>query len=245
MSTDAKSAAAAEGKTSYARAQFIIVFAGLTLILLVLVALRFLLFQPFIIPSASMEPTLWEGDYIIVSKFDYGYGPYSFPVSLPKSWFSGRIFAHQPKRGDLVVFKRPSDNRSDYVKRLIGLPGDQVQLKQGLVYINGKPVTRKPMPPGTEDMGEGIVRPVQRYQETLPNGVTYLTNSWGNEGDVDNTAVFVVPQGHYFMVGDNRDNSLDSRFPEEMGGGFVPFENLEGHVRTVLFSRARSDGMSR
>jgi signal peptidase I len=204
--------------------------------LLIALLLRVLLFQPFTIPSASMEPNLFEGDYIIVSKYNYGYSRHSFPISLPESIFSGRLFARQPTRGDIVVFKLPRDPKVDYIKRLIGLPGDRIQVKQGLVYINDKPIIRKPAAPGTEDMGYGVLRPVQRYQETLPNGVTYLTNSYGDNNDVDNTGVFVVPEGHYFMMGDNRDNSLDSRFPEEVGVGYVPFENLEGPAQIVLLS---------
>ena len=203
--------------------------------LLIALVLRVLLFQPFTIPSASMEPNLFEGDYIIVSKYNYGYSRHSFPISLPESVLGGRILAHQPTRGDIVVFKLPRDNKTDYIKRLIGLPGDRIQVKQGLVYINDKPVVRKRMPDGTEDMGYGV-RPVERFQETLPNGVTYMTNSYGDNQDVDNTDVYVVPEGHYFMMGDNRDNSLDSRFPEEVGVGFVPFENLEGPAQIVLLS---------
>ena len=202
--------------------------------LLIALVLRVLLFQPFTIPSASMEPNLFEGDYIIVSKFAYGYSKHSIPFSPPL--FSGRILSHGPDRGDIIVFKLPRDNKTDYIKRVIGLPGDRLQVKGGLVYINDKPVIRRPMPSGTEDMGYGVLKPVLRYQETLPNGRTFMTNSYGPDGDVDNTGVFLVPQGHYFMMGDNRDNSLDSRFPEEVGVGYVPAENLEGKAEIVLLS---------
>ena len=202
--------------------------------LLIALALRVLLFQPFTIPSASMEPNLYEGDYIIVSKYSYGYSRHSIPFSPPL--FSGRIFFHEPQRGDIIVFKLPRDDKTDYIKRLIGLPGDQIQVKEGVVYINGKAIPRAPEPQGTEDMGDGVIRPVDRYRETMPNGRKYMTNGYGNDNDVDNTGVYVVPQGDYFFMGDNRDNSLDSRFPEEVGVGFVPAENLEGRAQLILLS---------
>ena len=233
MTTDAKSAPPAKDEAAN---EWVEIIKTIVYALLIALVLRVLLFQPFTIPSASMEPNLFEGDYIIVSKFNYGYSRHSTPISLPSPPFGGRLFSHEPTRGDIVVFKLPRDSKTDYIKRLIGLPGDRIQVKQGLVYINDKPIIRKPMPPGTEDMGYGVLRPVQRFQETLPNGVTYLTNSYGPDGDVDNTGVYVVPEGHYFMMGDNRDNSLDSRFPEEVGVGFVPAENLEGPAQIVLLS---------
>jgi signal peptidase I len=204
--------------------------------LLIALALRIFLFQPFTIPSASMEPNLFEGDYVIVAKYPYGLSRHSIPLSPPL--FSGRIFAHPPARGDIIVFKLPRDKtfKTDYVKRLIGLPGDRIQVKAGVVFINDKPVTRKAAPDGTEDMGYGVMKAVQRFQETLPNGRTFLINSFGPDGDVDNTGVYLVPQGEYFMMGDNRDNSLDSRFPAEVGVGYVPAEDLEGKAEFVLLS---------
>ena len=233
MPTDAKIAPSAKGEAAN---EWVEIVKTIVYALLIALVLRVLLFQPFTIPSASMEPNLYQGDYIIVSKFNYGYSRFSTPINLPDPPFHGRLFAHAPRRGDVVVFKLPREPNVDYIKRLIGLPGDRIQVKQGLVYINDKPIVRKPMPAGTEDMGYGVLRPVKRYQETLPNGVSYQTNSYGDDGDVDNTAVYVVPEGHYFMMGDNRDNSLDSRFPEEVGVGFVPFENLEGPAQIVLLS---------
>jgi signal peptidase I len=228
--------------------------------LLIALALRVFLFQPYTIPSASMEPNLYEGDYIIVSKYSYGYSRHSIPFSPPL--FSGRILNHAPERGDIIVFKLPREAATthvDYIKRLIGLPGDHIQVKAGQVYINGAPVKRTPAPPGVEDMG-GVSGPVQRFQETLPGGRTYLTNSYGPDNPADNTGVYVVPPHCYFMMGDNRDNSLDSRFDPEMpvtmtgsstcawdssvdrfvpsdaGVGFVPEEDLVGRARLILFS---------
>ena len=223
---------------------------------LIPLAIRTLLFQPFVIPSASMEPNLFEGDYVIVSKYSYGYSRHSIPFS--PNLFPGRIFFRPPTRGDIVVFKLPRDGRTDYIKRLIGLPGDRIQLKQGLVYVNGEAVRRTPAAPGTQDMGYGEQRPVDRYLETLSNGRRILVNSYGDDGQAENTGVYVVPPHCYFVLGDNRDDSLDSRFrPGETaargdascpwtgslgaldavaGVGFVPEENLEGRARMVLFS---------
>jgi len=229
--------------------------------LLIALALRVFLFQPYTIPSASMEPNLFEGDYIIVSKYSYGYSKHSIPFSPPL--FQGRIFNHAPTRGDIIVFKLPREaatTRVDYIKRLIGMPGDKIQVKQGQVYINGVAVIRKPAPEGQEDMGGGVMGPVSRFWETLPGGRTFLTNSYGPDNPADNTGVYTVPQHCYFMMGDNRDNSLDSRFdpampatmtgsstcawdpsvdkfvPNDAGVGFVPEEDLVGRARIVLLS---------
>jgi signal peptidase I len=203
--------------------------------LLIALVLRVILFQPFTIPSASMEPTLQEGDYIIVSKFAYGWSRHSFPFSPPI--FHGRIFPHQPHRGDIVVFKLPRDGHTDYIKRLIGLPGDRIQVKRGQLYINDKAMPRMPMTPVQLESAFGIPHDVARYRETLPDvGKSYTTFSFGDDGDVDNTGVYTVPQGMYFMMGDNRDNSVDSRYPTETGVGFVPFENLVGRAEIILFS---------
>ena len=201
--------------------------------LLIALVLRVLFFQPFTIPSASMEPNLYEGDYIIVSKFSYGYSKHSIPFSPPL--FDGRILGSEPKRGDVAVFKLPSDNRTDYVKRIIGLPGDRIQMKNGLLYLNGAPVPREQLPPGRTDIG-GFVRQVAQYRETI-NGHTFDTQDFGTDGDLDNTEAFVVPEGYYFVMGDNRDNSSDSRVPPGMGGvGFVPAENLVGKAQIILLS---------
>jgi signal peptidase I len=203
--------------------------------LLIALVLRVLLFQPFTIPSASMEPNLYQGDYIIVSKYSYGYSRHSIPFSPPL--FHGRIFFHSPHRGDIVVFKLPRDGHTDYVKRLIGLPGDRIQMKNGLLYLNGKQVPRTFVGTKREDSGYGFMRDIAVYRETLPGGKSYLTNDFGTDGELDNTDVFVVPEGDYFMMGDNRDNSSDSRVPPEAGGvGYVPAENLVGKAQIILLS---------
>jgi signal peptidase I len=202
--------------------------------LLIAFVIRVVLFQPFTIPSASMEPTLFQGDYIIVSKFAYGWSRHSLPLSAGP--FKGRILGRQPHRGDIVVFKLPRDNHTDYIKRLIGLPGDRVQVKGGVVWLNGRPLKREALAPTTEMTPFGFPRQVLRYRETLPNGRAYVTYAYGSDSDVDNTGVYVVPAGHYFMMGDNRDNSEDSRFSIETGVGYVPFENLEGKADIILLS---------
>jgi signal peptidase I len=203
--------------------------------LVIALFLRVLLFQPFTIPSASMEPNLYEGDYVVVTKFSYGYSRHSIPFSPPI--FKGRIFSKAPQRGDIAVFKTPRDNHTDLIKRVIGLPGDRIQMKQGLLYINDKQVPRVQLPSVREDIGEGYIREVARFQETLPNGKSYVTQDFGPDGQLDNTEVYTVPAGDYFMMGDNRDNSADSRVPPEAGGvGYLPAENLVGRAQIVLMS---------
>jgi len=201
--------------------------------LLIALVLRVLLFQPFTIPSASMEPTLLVGDYIIVSKYTYGWSKHSIPFSPPL--FSGRILERQPHRGDVVVFKLPRDGSTDYIKRLVGLPGDRIQVTDGLLYVNGKAVPRSEMSPETVESVFGAPRSIQRYRNTMGDH-TFTTYSLDPSSDVENTGVFVVPAGHFFMMGDNRDNSLDSRYPEETGVGFVPAENLVGRAEVILLS---------
>jgi len=228
---------------------------------LVVIIVRMVLVQPFLIPSASMEPSLYQGDYVIVSTMSYGLSRHSIPFSPPL--FNGRLLNRAPRRGDIVVFKLPREaatTRVDYIKRLIGLPGDQIQLKHGLIYINNAPVVRKPAASGVEDDGDGVTQTVTRYWETLPGGRQFLTNSYGDDSAAENTGTYVVPPRCYFVLGDNRDNSLDSRFdpampagmpasatcawdnsldkfvPDDAGVGFVPEEDLIGRARLVLFS---------
>ncbi|MEL4070956.1 signal peptidase I [Ochrobactrum sp. GPK 3] len=200
--------------------------------LLLALVIRTILFQPFSIPSGSMRPTLLEGDYLFVSKYAYGYSRFSLPFGL--DLFSGRIWSAEPKRGDVVVFKLPSDTSIDYIKRVIGLPGDRVQMRGGVLYINDQAVKRDRV--GTIDNPDvtEVNRPVEVYRETLPEGVTYVTLDLAPNSIGDDTRVFEVPAGHYFMMGDNRDNSLDSRF----GVGYVPFENLVGRANIIFFSIA-------
>lgn len=204
--------------------------------LLIALIVRTFLFQPFNIPSGSMIPTLLVGDYLFVSKYSYGYSRFSFPYS--PDLFNGRIFAAPPKRGDVVVFKLPSDDKTDYIKRVIGLPGDTIQMKQGRLYINGTIVPRVPIKKVTTEDFTGHEVEVPTYKETLPNGVTHtVIEINGDTGIYDNTDAYHVPPNDYFMMGDNRDNSSDSRVPAaDHGVGYVPFENLIGKAEFIFFS---------
>ena len=197
--------------------------------LLIALVIRSLLFQPFSIPSGSMKGTLLVGDYLFVSQFSYGYSRYSLPLGLPL--FSGRIFGTEPKRGDVVVFALPRDPSTDYVKRVIGLPGDRIQVIGGLLHINGVAVKRERVSNFIDDEDGSAVR---RWHETLPNGVSYEVLDLQDDSFLDDTQEYVVPPGHYFMMGDNRDNSLDSRVPSEVG--YVPFENIIGKAQIVFIS---------
>jgi signal peptidase I len=199
--------------------------------LVIALIVRSVLFQPFNIPSGSMIPTLLVGDYLFVSKYSYGYSRYSLPLGL--DLFSGRVFASPPKRGDVVVFKLPRDTSDDYIKRVIGLPGDKIQMKEGRLYINGELVPREPI----ANYRQGG-REVPTYRETLPGGVTHtIIEVSADHGFYDNTAVYEVPPNNYFMMGDNRDDSSDSRVsPDEQGVGYVPFENLVGRAEVIFFS---------
>jgi signal peptidase I len=206
--------------------------------LIIALVIRTFLFQPFNIPSGSMEETLLVGDYLFVSKYSYGYSHFSLPsfLDLAPGMMPGRLFASQPKRGDIIVFKLPRDGETDYIKRLIGLPGDKVQVIKGRLYINGTIVERTPLPPYS--MTDGGPANVAHYEETLPGGVKHeIIQLNGDDGEYDNTSVYTVPPGNYFMMGDNRDNSLDSRVPPEREGvGYVPFENLIGRAEVIFFS---------
>lgn len=200
--------------------------------LLIAFVLRTFLFQPFNIPSGSMKDTLLVGDYVFVSKYPYGYSRYSFPFGFPP--FSGRVFGHEPTRGDVIVFKLPRDNSTDYIKRLIGLPGDRIQVVEGILYINGTAVPRERIDDFIDDEDPDNLTRIPRYRETLPNGVSYEVLDQTPFGALDNTQEYVVPPGHYFFMGDNRDNSLDSRVQGAVG--YVPFDNLVGRAEIIFFS---------
>ncbi|MBC2837532.1 signal peptidase I [Paragemmobacter straminiformis] len=221
--------------------------------LLIAGVFRTLFFQPFWIPSGSMKDTLLIGDFLFVNKMAYGYSQFSCPFSLCP--ISGRILGGEPQRGDVVVFRHPV-NGTDFIKRLIGLPGDTVQMKDGVLFLNGTKVPQEPAGtfeevyekqgpmgnlPRCENgpVGEGGICTSSRFRETLPNGVVHNILNIDNAGFADNTDVFTVPPGHYFFMGDNRDNSQDSRFGQAVGGvGFVPAEYLIGRADRVIFSSA-------
>jgi signal peptidase I len=205
--------------------------------LLIALVIRTFLFQPFNIPSGSMENTLLVGDYLFVEKFAYGYSRYSFPFGLPP--FSGRVFGSTAHRGDVIVFKLPRDNSTDYIKRLIGLPGDRIQMIHGQLYLNEKPIPKVRVADYIETDPYGGTNHVPRYRETLPGGKSYYVLDRITEGPGDNTPVYTVPPGHYFMMGDNRDNSADSRTEV----GYVPAENLVGKAVFIFFSEDGSAGI--
>lgn len=192
--------------------------------------------EPFYVPSASMEPTLLIGDALLASKFPYGYSTASLPihVSLPET---GRVLASTPKRGDVVVFRWPGDRSQVWVKRVIGLPGDRIQVQSGMVYINGLATQVKPDGIGAAEDDNGGSEPARRYVETLPDGVSHPIFKLYDHGRLDNTEEVLVPPEHLFVMGDNRDNSADSRVPVRSGGvGLLPMDNLVGRVDAIVGS---------
>ncbi|MGH6932764.1 MAG: signal peptidase I [Dongiaceae bacterium] len=198
-----------------------------TIVYAILIAfvVRTFAFEPFNIPSGSMKPTLLVGDYLFVTKWTYGYSRYSFLWGWPA--FSGRIGAAPVTRGDVVVFKVPSDNETDYIKRIVGLPGDRIQVIGGILHINGEPVKREPIDDWVDSDGQSFTQ----YDETLPNGVIHHIVEASDRAPLDDTDEFLVPPGNYFGMGDNRDNSQDSRV-----FGFIPEENLVGRASFIFYS---------
>ena len=199
--------------------------------LLIAVLIRSLLFQPFYIPSSSMEPTLLVGDRIFVSKYSYGYSKHSFPFS--PNITNEKFFSKTPSRGDLVVFKTPADNRTDYIKRLIGLPGDTIQFIEGEILINSKKILRKKIKNDKVIRCGNFLLETNIYIETLPNGLQHLA-AYKKKGTLKNTKIFKVPENHYFLLGDNRDCSKDSRYLDSVG--YVNNLNLVGKAKLIFFS---------
>ena len=201
--------------------------------ILIAVVIRTVAFEPFNIPSGSMIPTFLVGDYLFVSKYSYGYSRFSMPLS--PDVFDGRIFGRVPTRGDVIVFKFPHDTSIDYIKRVIGLPGDKIQVRAGQLYINGTLAPRKLVGEYVEN-DDGRRTIATEYIETLPNGVQHPILKEQDVGYMNNTPEFQVPADHIFVMGDNRDNSSDSRVMDSSGVGYVPLENLVGRAEFIFFS---------
>ena len=197
---------------------------------IIAVAIRTFLFEPFRIPSGSMYPSLYVGDYLFVSKYTYGYSRHSLPFSMPL--IKGRIFASRPQYGDVVVFKFPQDNRTDFIKRIIGLPGDKIKVSKGRLSINDEVIKRQPLEDFVHRDEFGNAKRFHQYMETLPNGVAHKIIEVSDDEKFDNTDEVVVPADSYFVMGDNRDASDDSR----ASVGFVPAENLVGQARFLFYS---------
>lgn len=234
--SDQNSQSDAESKSSNQKAMGALKEVVSTIIWAAVIAMgcRIFFYEPFNIPSGSMLPTLKIGDYLFVSKFSYGYGQYSFPFS-PVS-FEGRIMGGAPERGDVAVFRKPTDTDIDFIKRIIGLPGDRIQMREGRLYINGEIVERERIDDYQPEYGERLPNNTEHYIETLPNGVQHeIVEARGDFWQLDNTPEYTVPPGHYFAMGDNRDQSQDSRVLSQVG--FIPIENFIGEATIIFFSK--------
>lgn len=204
--------------------------------IIVPMSFRAFLYSPRHIPSSSMKSTLLIGDYIFISKFAYGYSRYSFPLGYSVNYFEGRTGTNKPERGDVIVFRPNAEPSTDFIKRLIGLPGDTVQMRGGKLFLNGAEIEQKRAEDFIDEDEKGNLKSIKRYVETLPNGVSYEVLDEIENGTGDDTVEFVVPENNYFFMGDNRDNSADSRFMV----GFVPQENLIGKAEVIFFSNKSS-----
>ena len=204
-----------------------------SIIIAIFVALliRSFIFEPCNIPSGSMKPNLLVGDFIFVSKYSYGFSKHSLPFSIPL--IPGKIFSNTPERGDIVVFKTPENNSTDYIKRVIGLPGDNIEIKNGIIFINGTEILRKKLNDFIDTDNKTSNKRVRMYNEYFFNKEINILDITDN-GIVDNTQLFNVPENHFFVMGDNRDNSQDSRFISTVG--FIPYENLVGKAQFIFFS---------
>ena len=205
--------------------------------ILIALTLRTFAFEPFSIPSGSMKPTLLEGDYLFVSKYSFGYSKHSFPMSFPN--FSGRIFGKYPERGDVAVFKFTQNTRIDYIKRIIGLPGDTVQVKEGILYLNNVEIDRVSKGSWRAKDRNNIMQTYDIFEEQLSTDFKYNVLDATPNGMLDNTDVYTVPEGHIFAMGDNRDQSSDSRILSQLG--FIPFDHLVGRAQIIFYSRDRSE----
>ncbi len=204
---------------------------SILLAIFIALLIRSFIFEPFNIPSGSMKPNLLVGDFIFVSKYSYGFSKHSLPFSLPL--IPGKIFSNTPERGDVVVFKTPENNRTDYIKRVIGLPGDKIEIKNGIIFINGSEILRKKLNDFIDTDNKSSNKRVRMYNEYFFNKEINILDLTDN-GIADNTQLYNVPDNHFFVMGDNRDNSQDSRFISTVG--FIPYENLVGKAQFIFFS---------
>ena len=206
-------------------------FKSILIAIFIALLIRSFIFDPFNIPSGSMKPNLLVGDFIFVSKYSYGFSKHSLPFSIPL--IPGKIFSNTPERGDVVVFKTPENNRTDYIKRVIGLPGDKIEIKNGIIFINGSEILRKKLNDFIDTDNKTSNKRVRMYNEYFFNKEINILDITDN-GIADNTQLFDVPLNHFFVMGDNRDNSQDSRFISTVG--FIPYENLVGKAQFIFFS---------